>query len=772
MAKSVSPQGATQWQHLSLAVGGSIKTVYAAGGRLISMLGTDLATVFLVPLPWFGVLLWFAIAQSDLRRAGFGVIGLVSGHIIVHVLGISDTPTLGGGVKANALLTAISVSWLTAPLNIPVEAQILIATISAAAAAITTAAITRALARANRRRRRPFRAGDDCDNDGGYGLPSLASGYSLVAGALFVLFSAWTSLAVNVTAPWITPTDALGWLYAFLRSLGSLLFSPTVAVGVMIALALLLWSRALLITGTIGWLSGGAAALVMQDFGVNYYWLPASYNFFLAGMALGAVFLLPGRTSLPMAAFAGFGASVLAVVLQQIAPAWAYLPISSILTTWVGLGAFTISEDRSAFWRNYAHQIPPEEAWSRELNWADRFGRREPLLVVPLAGAVQVTQGFDGKLSHAGRWRHALDFQRPAAAGDDSTSSIWETPVTAPAAGVVERVQDSIADNPLGICNYADNWGNYILIRLDQSGWAFLAHLRQHSIAVKAGSRVEIGTLLAAVGNSGRSPVPHLHLQVQRFGELGAPTVPFWLANYQSTASTKDAPRLWHAMAIPAETTIVTASRPNPVVHSILASIAPGMAIWMIEAKGRIPRAFHPASSDRSTEQIEIRIDTSGRHVFTSPNGGMAVASIDVDAWRVLELNHKASPFLRLLALAAPSIPYAARSGMSWQEPAPFNAISAGWLGVALMPYVKRPFIRLSSTCSAEPASQRDPIAIETRVAVPRASLPLKLECQFERLRGPVRIEAIFKGGGSLLYSLLSFEPGLPFGKWQCRVAP
>jgi len=44
-----------------------------------------------------------------------------------------------------------------------------------------------------------------------------------------------------------------------------------------------------------------------------------------------------------------------------------------------------------------------------------------------------------------------------------------------------------------------------------------------------------------------------------------------------------------------------------------------------------------------------------------------------------------------------------------------------------------------------------------------RAALPFKLTCEFAILRGPVRIEAAFEGG-SLTYSQLSFEPGLPFG--------
>lgn len=752
-----------RWLHL---IGRQLEPLREAGrtaNRLGSAVGAELAAIFLVPLPWFGIVLWIAIAQNNLRYAAFGLFGLTIGHFVARTLGIGDIPMLGGGIKANALLTGLAASWLTAPVAISLQAKILIATIAAVAAAVVTAGIIRALVRTERRRYRPFRAGNGCGEEGGYGLPSLAAGYCIVAGALFALFPAWTSLAVSMTAGWAVPTDPLGWFVVFLRSLGSLLFAPTVPVGAIIAGALLLWSRTLFVTGAVGWLSGAYAAIVMQGLGTNYYWLPASYNFFLAGMALGAVFLLPGRMSLPLAALGGYGASVIAAALQYIAPGWAYLPVSAVLAIWAGLGAFTISEERTQFWRNYARRFAPEDAWWRESNWAMRFGRRDPLVVVPVAGAVQVSQGFDGKLSHRGRWQNALDLQRPPAPEGTMPSTIWDAAVTAPAAGIVERVRDGVPDNPLGICNYADNWGNYVVIRLDQGGWAMLAHLREHSIAVKAGTRVEIGTPIAAVGNSGRSPVPHLHLQVQRAAEPNASTIPFRLANYLSLDASPDSLIRWHATAVPPEKAIVTASRPNPMNHAILASLAPGSAIWVAEAKGEIPRGFRPDHGGRAM-QIDVRLDPAGQHVFGSRAAGTMVCSVDADAWRILEISHGASPLFRLLALGVPSIPYAATNGMTWQELAPVNAAVPDWLGLSLLPYLKQPFTYLHCAYRGEPVSEHDPVVVEASPAIPRASLPIKIVTQFELLRGPVKIEATFEEG-SVAYSLLSFEPGLPFGE-------
>lgn len=716
---------------------------------LISIAGPALGGIFLIPRPWIGAVLWFAITQ-DVRRAAFAVLGIAVGGGIGRVLGVSDEFVIGGGLKANAFLTAIAVAWLTAATGVSLQVQIAVAVGAAAAASILAAAIMRELK----------------DTD----LPSLVWAYCLVTGMLFVIFPSWTLLAVNATEPWFPPADALGWVSAYFRSLGATLFSPTLGAGLVVAIAILLWSRAVFVTGTIGWIAGAIAAHGFQNLGVTYYWLPTSYNFFIAGIGLGAVFFLPGRARLLLGAAGGCGASLFAVVLQHLFPgsAFAYLPISSALTIWIGIGAFALAGNRSVVWRNLSPRLPPEEVWLRRAYWSEKLGLPEPLLVVPVAGAVRVSQAFGGRLSHAGLWHYALDFQRPLSAGADveSEGSIWGAAVTAPAAGVVGRVKDDVADNPLGICNYADTWGNHVVIRLDQGGWALLAHLRQGTIAVKPGTRVEIGTYLGAVGNSGRSPVPHLHLQVQSAEEPGAPTVRFRLANYLSASGPKNPLLHWNAAAVPCEGAIVMAASRNPAVHSVLASIAPGSAVWVAESQGHVPRPFRQLQST-TTMRVNVALDHAGRHLFQSESHGTLVSGLDPDAWRVIDVREEASPFLDLLALVAPSIPYAAVTGMTWREPAPIIPLGAPhWLRILLSPYLRETFAYVHCTCISEPGPQGGSLKIETdletRREVGRTSLPFKLTCQFEILRGPVRIEAAFEGG-SLTYSQLSFEPGLPF---------
>lgn len=57
--------------------------------------------------------------------------------------------------------------------------------------------------------------------------------------------------------------------------------------------------------------------------------------------------------------------------------------------------------------------------------------------------------------------------------------------------------------------------GNYVIIE-SAKGIAFLAHLRQGSVAVTEGEDVVPGQFLGEIGNSGASLFPHLHFQLMR----------------------------------------------------------------------------------------------------------------------------------------------------------------------------------------------------------------------------------------------------------------
>jgi len=91
-----------------------------------------------------------------------------------------------------------------------------------------------------------------------------------------------------------------------------------------------------------------------------------------------------------------------------------------------------------------------------------------------------------------------------------------------------------IEDNPIGQVNPQNNWGNVIIIWHYGNYYSALCHLKKGTVKVNEGEIVRRGQIIAMVGNSGRSPVPHLHFQAQISAEIGAPTVQCELMHYVS----------------------------------------------------------------------------------------------------------------------------------------------------------------------------------------------------------------------------------------------
>lgn len=56
--------------------------------------------------------------------------------------------------------------------------------------------------------------------------------------------------------------------------------------------------------------------------------------------------------------------------------------------------------------------------------------------------------------------------------------------------------------------------GNHVVIRGDEGVHAVVAHLKQGSLAVSVGERVDAGALVGYCGNSGNSSEPHVHAQL------------------------------------------------------------------------------------------------------------------------------------------------------------------------------------------------------------------------------------------------------------------
>lgn len=156
---------------------------------------------------------------------------------------------------------------------------------------------------------------------------------------------------------------------------------------------------------------------------------------------------------------------------------------------------------------------------------------------LPVEGTWYVNQEPFGLFSHRGIWgydlrrvddshRAARVIEREAKKNDDYYS--WDQPVTAPVRGTITRANDGAPDGEPRTDNSiaGDPRVNEVYLDVGDRHVLWLGHLKQDSVAVRPGAKVKAGARLGAVGNSGQSSWPHLHLGLWR----GADTVPLAFA--------------------------------------------------------------------------------------------------------------------------------------------------------------------------------------------------------------------------------------------------
>src|SRR5215211_530524 len=158
----------------------------------------------------------------------------------------------------------------------------------------------------------------------------------------------------------------------------------------------------------------------------------------------------------------------------------------------------------------------------------------------PLAGEWEtVSDGRSTLVSHhysAPFVRDALDFvqldeEGRGYQGDPKRAESWYgfgEPVLAPAKGTVVGVSDVHPDEPIGDLGQTPPYGNHIVLEISSGRYTVLGHLKQGSARVSEGERVRLGQRIAAVGDTGRSLWPHLHIHVQEGPDVDqqARTVP------------------------------------------------------------------------------------------------------------------------------------------------------------------------------------------------------------------------------------------------------
>ena len=329
----------------------------------------------------------------------------------------------------------------------------------------------------------------------------------------------------------------------YLRSMSSIIFQGNIITGILIAAFLLYSSRIAFSLSVIGFIAAYLFAIFTgaDAAGITYYNIGA--NYIMIAMGLGGFFAVPSRHSYLWAILLVPLTSLVLLFLNKLFGA-IHLPVLSLPYSLVAI-AFIYFLMLRMNPKNLI--LTPIQFYSPEKNLYSYNNNKQRLsdliyfpIHVPFWGEWMVTQGHDGRYTHKGEWGKAFDFM--LVDSDKKTYKsrgllcenyyCYNKPVLAPADGIVEEIYDQLDDNEIGKVNAVNNWGNTIIIRHCPELYSQISHIRKGTFKVAKGDHVKRGDLLAMCGNSGRSPQPHIHFQVQSSPNLGAKTINYPLAYY------------------------------------------------------------------------------------------------------------------------------------------------------------------------------------------------------------------------------------------------
>lgn len=372
-----------------------------------------------------------------------------------------------------------------------------------------------------------------------YQIPILSLPFSIVTMFLYLAslkYSGLLSSLVN-NATILDITLPLG-ISGFLKSFGTIFFLPNNLAGILMLLLVLYFSRIIVIMALVGYYFG----VFVHSFLIGSYeqalYDPYAFNYILVAMALCGVFLLPTISSFFLALIAVAISVVLTDAIGMLFNYYAIpvftLPFNLTVITFI----FTLS---AIYYKDFNLHIKstPEESFSRYLSYIFRFGEIATKVSLPFSGSWSVYQEFDDEWTHKGKYKYAYDFvikHEGKSYRNDSTDVqeyyCFGESILSPVSGYIVDSRDDLIDNMIGQVDTINNWGNYIIIKSDTGFFVEISHIMQYSSSVKVGDYVQTGSVIAKCGNSGYSPEPHIHIQVQDVGIIGGFTREFCFSEY------------------------------------------------------------------------------------------------------------------------------------------------------------------------------------------------------------------------------------------------
>ena len=323
----------------------------------------------------------------------------------------------------------------------------------------------------------------------------------------------------------------------FLRVIGATSLQTSELAGVLILFGVLLGTRITALAMLVG--AGVGMAFVTMFTGSqigSHETALAAFNCVFAGGALGGVFVRPNVKGILFALMGTLLIGMLTVATMvhlrtlDLPPLAFPFAIGTMLLLW----PFRMGLLQGVYLYPLASVGTAESNLRQYWRWARKIGKTITQFRFPHYGKWTITQGNDSLPTHTGIGRYGWDFMLLDAEGRSASYPGlalndylgYGLPVLAPAAGTVAAILNTIPDNPPQEVETEYPYGNYVSIYHAPGEYSLLAHLQNGSVKVAVGQAVKPGQEVARVGNSGRSPEPHLHIQLQYDWYPGAQSIP------------------------------------------------------------------------------------------------------------------------------------------------------------------------------------------------------------------------------------------------------
>ncbi|MFT5128991.1 MAG: urea transporter [Rhodothermales bacterium] len=644
---------------------------------------------------WLGLLI-FAITLVNPGVAIAGLLAVLSAYLFARFVGMHKEFLASGYYTYNPLLVGLSVGDIFAlsPLTLGLT---VVAGIVAFMVTVATANIFATY----------------------FKLPILSVPFVIVSSLVYLVANRYSNLFIapdNSNPLYIADFGLPVVISGYFSSLGALFFAPSVFVGIVLAIVILVESRILFLLSLIGFYVGAGTRALMLGSVPQAFGDPNNFNLTLVAMAIG-VFVIPSTRNY-----------LLAIIL--VAASTLIYDATSTLTATIGLPVFTLPFNITALLAIYLLGVvrypflplsigeSPEHTLETWLASRLRYDCELRSIHLPFAGEWSVWQGFDGRWTHTGSWSHAYDFVITDDEGNthrDGGDELEEfycfrKPVLSPIRGTAIKVIDKQPDNDPGQVDETRNWGNLVLILEPRGFYVLIAHFAEDSISVAEGAWVERGTPLGKCGNSGYSPQPHIHIQVQLTPKIGDGTAHFTFLSYKID-------KTYHAHGLPAESASVEALYVDKRLD--------GLTTFLLD-DSQVFRGVRPGKADDEVT-LTVRIAPDGTFFFESARGRLYFGRHEgtLYFYRV----EGDDPWLSMLLLASPRMPLAYRAGLTWADYVPLGN-ACGGLRLRVARFLASFYHPLAEVRSSQIFV--DPNSIHTQISAPQLGIDLSAELQFD----------------------------------------